>query len=127
VLYFPAGTYLVSSPLEWRRKGPPVVDLAHVCRARIEIHTIIRLADSTQEFQDPQAPQAVIVTGSQNPSRAGRLWRRGGPQLHLRPNSRRRIGPTSAPMASHILPIIVAQYETSWFGLPRTVAMWACL
>jgi endonuclease V-like protein UPF0215 family len=66
ILYFPAGTYLVSDPLYGRAQDG-------TWRARITFQgenkatTIIRLKDSSPDFQDPHSPKAVIQTGSIQP------------------------------------------------------------
>jgi hypothetical protein len=65
ILYFPAGTYLVTRPLEWRLAGgswSTWLTLMGQNRDR----TIIKLADSAPGFADPRTPRAVVVTGSQN-------------------------------------------------------------
>lgn len=65
ILYFPAGTYLVTRPLEWRlADGAWSTWLTIMGQNRDQ--TVIRLADSAAGFSDPAHPQAVIVTGSQN-------------------------------------------------------------
>lgn len=65
ILYFPAGTYLVSRPLEWRlADGSWSTWLTLMGQNRDR--TVVKLADSAPEFGDPQDPRAVVVTGSQN-------------------------------------------------------------
>jgi hypothetical protein len=66
ILYFPAGTYVVSSTLSGKAQDG-------TWKARLTLQgedkktTIIRLKDSLPEFQDPRAPRAVIQTGSIQP------------------------------------------------------------
>jgi hypothetical protein len=63
ILYFPAGTYLVSAPLEWRDgKGAwqPFLTLQGQGREL----TVIKLKDGAAGFGDPARPRAVVVTGS---------------------------------------------------------------
>lgn len=66
ILYFPSGTYLVSSTLRGITQNG-------TWKARItfqgenENTTIIRLKDNLPDFQDPSAPQPVIQTGSIEP------------------------------------------------------------
>lgn len=69
VLYFPAGTYLVSRPLEWRRAdGTWSTWLTLLGQNRDR--TVIKLKDAAAGFGDPNQPRAVIVTGSQNANAA---------------------------------------------------------
>jgi hypothetical protein len=63
ILFFPAGTYLVSAPLEWRDgKGAwqPFLTLQGQGREL----TVIKLKDGAAGFGDPGRPRAVVVTGS---------------------------------------------------------------
>lgn len=69
ILYFPAGTYLVSRPLEWRRAdGTWSTWLTLLGQNRDR--TVIKLKDGAAGFGDPSQPRAVIVTGSQNANAA---------------------------------------------------------
>lgn len=66
ILYFPSGTYLVSSTLRGiTQDGTWKARLTF--QGENEKSTIIRLKDNLPEFQDPSAPQAVIQTGSIDP------------------------------------------------------------
>jgi hypothetical protein len=65
ILYFPAGTYLVIKPLEWRlASGSWSTWLTLMGENRDR--TVIKLVDSASGFADPSVPRAVVVTGSQN-------------------------------------------------------------
>ncbi len=67
ILYFPAGTYLISRSLEWRlADGSWSTWLTLMGQNRDR--TVLRLMDSVQGFDDPANPRAVVVTGSQNAS-----------------------------------------------------------
>jgi len=69
VIYFPAGTYLVTRPLEWRlADGSWSTWLTLMGQNRDR--TVIKLADSAPGFGDPAKPRGVVVTGSQNASGA---------------------------------------------------------
>jgi len=69
VLYFPAGTYLVTRSLEWRlADGSWSTWLTLMGQNRDR--TVIKLADSAPGFGDPANPRGVVVTGSQNTSGA---------------------------------------------------------
>ena len=63
ILYFPAGTYLVSDSLEWRsREGVWQPFLTFQGQGRDL--TVIQLMDGAEGFGDPHQPRGVIVTGS---------------------------------------------------------------
>jgi len=65
VLFFPAGTYLVSRPLLWQLTGgqwSTWLTLQGENRDR----TVLKLVDHADGFQDPAEPRSMIVTGSQN-------------------------------------------------------------
>lgn len=65
IIYFPAGTYVVSRPLTWQlTDGTWSTWLTLMGQNRDR--TVIRLTDSATGFGDPVAPRAVIMTGSQN-------------------------------------------------------------
>jgi len=65
ILYFPAGTYLVTRSLEWRlADGSWSTWLTLMGENRDR--TVIKLVDSAQGFGDPANPHGVVVTGSQN-------------------------------------------------------------
>lgn len=68
VLYLPAGTYLISKPLEWRQKDGRWSTFLTLMGQNRD-HTILKLADFAAGFQSPTAPQALIVTGSQGTNR----------------------------------------------------------
>lgn len=59
VLYLPAGTYLVSRQIRWRGAGNTGPQLWGAHRDR----TIIKLADSAGDFQNPQRRAGVLWTG----------------------------------------------------------------
>jgi hypothetical protein len=66
ILYFPTGTYVVSSTLRGTTRDG-------IWKARLTFQgedkktTIIRLEDNLPEFQDPASPRPVIQTGSIEP------------------------------------------------------------
>ena len=63
ILFFPAGTYLVSGSLEWRDGAgdwQPFLTLQGQGRDL----TVIKLTDGADGFRDPDQPQGVVVTGS---------------------------------------------------------------
>ena len=70
ILYFPAGTYLITRPLVWK-------DLAGNWQAELTIQgeneatTIIKLANNKGAFQNPHEPVDVITTASLNPAPNG--------------------------------------------------------
>lgn len=65
IIYFPDGTYLVSTSLQWRLPdGTWSTGLCLLGQNRDR--TVIKLADATPGFGDPAAPRAMVVTGSQN-------------------------------------------------------------
>lgn len=69
IIYLPAGTYLVSRPLEWRRSdGSWSTWLTLLGQNRDR--TVIKLKDGAAGFGDPAQPRPVIITGSQNPTSA---------------------------------------------------------
>jgi Pectate lyase superfamily protein len=63
ILYFPAGTYLVSDSLEWR-DGEGVWQPFLTFQGQGRDLTVIRLDDGAEGFGDPAQPRGVIVTGS---------------------------------------------------------------
>lgn len=66
-IYFPNGTYLVTKPLEWRdNQGNWWPYL--IFQGQSRTNTIIKLKDSSVGYSDINAPKAVIITASQNPS-----------------------------------------------------------
>jgi len=65
ILYFPAGTYLVSRPLQWRLANGSWSSWLTL-QGQNRDHTIIKLADAAPGFNDPSHPQPVLRTGSQN-------------------------------------------------------------
>jgi hypothetical protein len=70
IIYFPAGTYLVSRPLlEKNVKGQwdSLLSLQGENRAT----TIIKLKDNDPLYQSPSAPEAILVFASQNGNQKG--------------------------------------------------------
>ncbi len=69
ILYFPAGTYLISTPLVWK-------DLSGNWQSELtfqgenETTTVIKLTDDSA-YQNPQVPTDVITTASVNPGPGG--------------------------------------------------------
>ncbi len=62
-IFFPAGTYLVSEPIEW--KNTSGVYYSHTSwRGEGVGKTVIRLKDNSPAFQDAAKPQPLIRTGS---------------------------------------------------------------
>lgn len=63
VLYFPAGTYLISKPLLWSNKNSDGQNAwgKNTIQGQSHRKTIIRLKDNT--FTDPQNPQAIMWCG----------------------------------------------------------------
>lgn len=67
IIYFPAGTYLVTQPLVW-------MDTTHTWQSELtfqgenEKKTILKLSDRNSNFQNTASPNAVIETASLNPS-----------------------------------------------------------
>lgn len=64
VVYFPAGTYVVSAPLEWR-SADGVWRTGLTLLGQNRDRTVLRLRDDAAGFGDPDAPRAVITTASQ--------------------------------------------------------------
>ncbi len=65
VLYFPNGVYNISAPIDWKREdGQWETTLTFQGQSRAG--TIFKLKDGV--FTDPENPQAVLVTASQNPN-----------------------------------------------------------
>ncbi|MGH8935438.1 MAG: glycosyl hydrolase family 28-related protein [Acidimicrobiia bacterium] len=63
ILFFPAGTYLVSDSLQWRdAQGKWLAYLT--LQGEGQAHTTIKLADGAPGFDDREQPRAVVVTGS---------------------------------------------------------------
>ena len=62
-LYFPAGTYLVSDVIEWRRENGTFGSFLTWQGEGLGL-TIIKLKDKSAPFQNPQSPQAIVRTGS---------------------------------------------------------------
>ena len=70
LIYLPAGTYRLSSPVEWQ--NPPGCNLGttFTCRRYIGLtgagdgRTILKLDDNHPDFQDPAQPRCVIRTGT---------------------------------------------------------------
>lgn len=67
LIWFPAGTYLVSKPLVCMRDGKPSYGLQLIGEARDR--TIIKLKDSCPGFQDPAKPSTFIQFSSN-----GSVW-----------------------------------------------------
>lgn len=73
VIYFPAGTYRLSQPVEWQNP-PGCGDAANgrtfTCRRQVVLsgagqgRTTLLLEDNHPDFQDPAAPTCVIRTGA---------------------------------------------------------------
>jgi Pectate lyase superfamily protein len=63
ILYFPAGTYLVSNSLEWR-DGEADWQPFLTFQGQGRDLTVIQLADGSEGFGDPAQPRGVVVTGS---------------------------------------------------------------
>jgi len=75
-IFFPAGTYLVSGPIEW--KNTSGVYYSHTSwRGEGVGKTIIRLKEHSPDFQDAAKPQPLIRTGSNGKTGAG-----GGDAAH---------------------------------------------
>lgn len=64
IVYLPAGTYLVTRPLEWRR-ADGTWDAWLTLMGENRDRTVIRLQDGAAGFGDPANPRAVLVTASQ--------------------------------------------------------------
>jgi hypothetical protein len=65
-LYFPAGTYLISNRLEWRKAdGTWISFLAF--QGQNQAKTIIKLKNNAPGFTDAAKPKAVLFTASNNP------------------------------------------------------------
>ncbi len=62
-LYFPAGTYLVSDVIEWRRENGTFGSFL-TWQGEGTGKTIIKLQDKSAPFQNPESPQAIVRTGS---------------------------------------------------------------
>ncbi|MEM9695636.1 MAG: glycosyl hydrolase family 28-related protein [Myxococcota bacterium] len=70
MLYFPEGTYLITAPLEAKHADTELWSgwrSGLIVRGERESKTIIKLADGAIGFDDPDAPQAMLTTGSENP------------------------------------------------------------
>jgi hypothetical protein len=66
IIYLPAGTYLVTNRLEWKRDNFWYAYLSLMGESRE--NTIIKLADNCEGFADSARPKAVIHTASQGTS-----------------------------------------------------------
>jgi hypothetical protein len=66
-IYFPNGTYLVSRPLEWRNSQGNWWPFL-IFQGQSRTNTIIKLKDYSLGYSDINAPKAVIITASENPS-----------------------------------------------------------
>jgi hypothetical protein len=70
ILYFPAGTYLVSAPLVWKDlNGNWQSELT--IQGENEAKTVIKLADNKGAYQNSHAPVDLITTASVNPAPNG--------------------------------------------------------
>jgi hypothetical protein len=65
ILYFPAGVYLVSSPLVYKNNAQ-AWSSALTLQGENQENTIIKLADNNQLYQSTSNPEDVVDTGSQN-------------------------------------------------------------
>jgi Pectate lyase superfamily protein len=66
-LYFPAGTYLVSSTLTWRGCCVTLQGQGHIA-------TVIKLKDRSAGFDNPAAPMPLLRTPAGNSSFRQNLW-----------------------------------------------------
>lgn len=62
-IYFPAGTYLVSDAIEWRREDGKFGSFLTWQGEGIG-QSIIKLQDQSTPFQNPESPQAIVRSGS---------------------------------------------------------------
>ena len=62
-LFFPAGTYLISDVIEWKRDNGTYGAFL-TWQGEGSDRTKIKLQDSAELFQDPEHPQALVRTGS---------------------------------------------------------------
>ncbi|GAA5189755.1 hypothetical protein GCM10023322_43170 [Rugosimonospora acidiphila] len=69
ILYFPAGTYLVSKPLVWKNPSGGF-DAELTLQGENQGKTVIKLTDHNPLFQNATLPNSVIQTDSLNPSSA---------------------------------------------------------
>jgi hypothetical protein len=69
ILYFPAGTYLVTKPLVWKN-ATGGFDAELTLQGENQGRTVIRLSDHNPLFQNSTLPASVIQTSSLNPSSA---------------------------------------------------------
>jgi hypothetical protein len=58
VIYFPAGTYLISDTIQWRGR-----QTNNILQGQGQDHTIIRLIDNAPLFQNAQKPRNLFYTG----------------------------------------------------------------
>ena len=63
IVYFPAGTYLLSDTLSWQNEEGKWFNYVSLQGASRKT-AILRLADQAKGFDDPSQPKAVIRTGS---------------------------------------------------------------
>jgi hypothetical protein len=74
ILYFPAGTYLVSNPLEWKDSSGKW-STALTFQGQHQNKTIIRLKDYAPSYSNPASPKAVIYTASNTGSTGNTAFR----------------------------------------------------
>src|SRR5882672_8382708 len=67
IIYFPAGTYLVSKPLVWK-DTTGVFQSELTFQGENQQSTVIKLTDENAAFQNPEAPNGVIDMASLEPS-----------------------------------------------------------
>lgn len=71
VIYFPAGTYLVSTTLQTRED---YYACCNTFRGQGSQFSIIKLKDNTPDFADPKTPKAVLRTRAGNQSFHQNIW-----------------------------------------------------
>jgi hypothetical protein len=69
ILYFPAGTYLVTKPLVWKNPSGGF-DAELTLQGENQAGTVIKLSDHNPLFQNATLPASVVQTSSLNPSSA---------------------------------------------------------